>query len=154
MPTPSTTEPDQTFYETVAACLRDHGLAAPDAKPTTLDHWIKQEPDIYDQCFNETLHTFGSEWPSSTGETDESHNVIDRTSDLCRVKVFRAVSLTWGNARKWGLRWGFAVRCHWTFHVVSQRIASHARPARDRLRRTYALESSLNAVPGTAPTGR
>jgi hypothetical protein len=33
--------------------------------------WIKQEPDIYDQCFNETLHTFGSEWPSSTGETDE-----------------------------------------------------------------------------------
>jgi hypothetical protein len=62
---------DQAFYETVAACLRDHGLAASDAKPTTLDHWIKQEPDIYDQCFNETLHAFGSEWPSSTGETDE-----------------------------------------------------------------------------------
>jgi len=32
----------------------------------------------------------------------------DRTSDLCRVKVFQRVSLTWANVQKLPLTWAFA----------------------------------------------
>jgi hypothetical protein len=43
---------DQTFYAAVADCMRIKGFNVQGSDAATLDYWIDQEPDAYEDCWN------------------------------------------------------------------------------------------------------
>lgn len=44
-------EDDAAFYAAIAECMRVKGFDVEASDPATLDYWIGQEPEEYDDCF-------------------------------------------------------------------------------------------------------